>query len=317
MADLTPEEIDALTKDGADGPMPAAAGPGAVSTLDLARPERSLRGELPGLDLVLERFARGLPAALRACLGAAPDAAVTEVELVRFARVVETLARPASLQLLRLAPLRGHALLVVPAPLAAAALEVAFGGSRGRQTPLEGREPSAIELRALERLGARVVQELVAAWRPVAALEGAVVRSETDPAYAGVGPGELVVQVAVRLGLDGVELGLALCVPWAALDPVRARLGAGPGREAAAVAEGAWSEPLRALLGETELELTAELGRRRLSVRQVLALRVGDVLPLGTGREGPVVVRVEGRPRFLGAPGVSGTQHAVQLTARL
>jgi flagellar motor switch protein FliM len=97
---------------------------------------------------------------------------------------------------------------------------------------------------------------------------------------------------------------------------MRARLAAAPGQDAVGVTGESWDGPLRGLLGDTELELTAELGRRHLSVREVLRLKVGDVVALGTGREGPVLVRVEGQPRFLGAPGVTGARHAVQLTAR-
>jgi flagellar motor switch protein FliM len=319
MSDLTQEEIAALVQD--DGAPGDAAGRAAkaVSALDLTRPERSLRGELPGLELVLDRLTRALPGGLRAHLGSAPAASVAGVELVRFARVLEGAARPVSLQLFRLAPLRGLAVLVVPGPLVGALLEVAFGGSRGRQTALGARDLSAIELRALERFGARVLQEVQAAWRPIATLEPTLAGHETNPAYVTVAPEELVLQLDLRLSADGAsELGLSLCIPWAALDPLRGRLAATPGREAApAVRDGHWQESIQDLLGETDLELTAELGRRALSLRQVLALKVGDVVALGTGREGPVVVRVEGQPRFLGAPGVSGTHHAVRLTAKL
>lgn len=319
MSDVTQDEIDALMQEGGAAAGAVPGGPAAVSTLDLARPERSLRGELPGLEVVLERLTRSLRTTLRAFLGAAPTVSVAAVELVRFGHVIEHLAAPISLQLLSLPPIRGTAVLGVPAPFAAAVLEVAFGGSRGRQTVIEGRDHSPIELRALERAGARVLQDLVTAWRPIAPLEGTLVRSEINPAYAPMTERELVLQIELAFGIEGAEtLGLSLCLPWAGLDALRARLAVAPGHEqAVAERDERWNGRLRAVVGETELELTAELGRRQLSVRQVLALRVGDVLSLGTGREGPVLVRVEGRPRFLGAPGISGNRHAVQLTARL
>jgi flagellar motor switch protein FliM len=321
MSDLTQEEIDALVREeaGASGDAAGRAAGSGVSALDLTRPERSLRGQLPGLELVLDRLARGLSAALRGYLGFAPAVSVGALELVRFARIVEGLARPMSIQLVRLAPLRGQAVLVVTGPLVGALLEVAFGGSRGRQTSLAERDLSAIELRALERFGARVLQEMQTAWRPVVGLEASLVGHETNPAFVAVPLHELVLQIELRLAVDGApDLGLSLCVPWAALDPVRDRLAATPGQEVAtALGDERWQESMHHLLGETDLELTAELGRRALSLRQVLALKIGDVVALGTGREGPVVVRVEGQPRFLGAPGISGTHHAVRLTAKL
>jgi flagellar motor switch protein FliM len=74
---------------------------------------------------------------------------------------------------------------------------------------------------------------------------------------------------------------------------------------------------MEAALAEVAVEVSAELGARRLALRDVLALRVGDLLPLETGRDGPVVLRVAGKPRFLGAPGVAGGKNAVRITARL
>ena len=52
-------------------------------------------------------------------------------------------------------------------------------------------------------------------------------------------------------------------------------------------------------------------------MRQVLNLQVGDVIPLGTGREGPVLLRIEGHPGFTGAPGISGGNNAVRVSGRL
>jgi flagellar motor switch protein FliM len=321
MSDLTQDEIDGLIRGegAAAGGAGDARGEGAVSALDLTRPERSLRGQLPGLELVLDRLVRGLTAGVRPFLGSAPIVSVAAVELVRFVRVIEGLTRPVSLQLVRLAPLRGQAVLVVPAPLVATLLEVAFGGSRGRQAALEERDLSAIQLRALERFGARIMQEVQTAWRPLVALEASLTNHETNPVFVAISPHELVLQIDLRFSVEGTaDLGVSLCIPWASLDPVRDRLASTPGHEAAAaVRDERWQESLHHLLGETDLELTAELGRRALSLRQVLALKVGDVVALGTGREGPVVLRVEGQPRFLGAPGISGTHHAVRLTAKL
>jgi flagellar motor switch protein FliM len=105
-------------------------------------------------------------------------------------------------------------------------------------------------------------------------------------------------------------------LPNAALDPLRHRLQAGVIGEGEAPGAG-FGDRLRAALAAVELEVAAELGTHRMRLRDVLGLSAGDVLPLRTGREGPVLVRVEGRPRFLAAPGVLAGSNAVRVTARI
>jgi flagellar motor switch protein FliM len=318
---LSPDEVNALLKGVADGEIAAggaASAPRGVRVLDLTSQERSLRGRLPGLDLVLDRFVRALRPSLGAFFGRIPAVAVTGVELVKLARVTERLTQPVCLQLFRLTPLRGQGVVVLRGPLVGTLLQVFFGGSLARIAPIGERELSSIEQRVLERFGARVLADLREAWRPVGVLELALVRSETNPAFAAItGPQDLVLQLDVQITAEGAEDGtLSICIPNGALDPVRHRLAARPGEEAEAPAA-VWSDRMRALIADAELELSAELGTRRMRVREVLALAPGDVIPLGTGRDGPVLVRVEGRPRFVGAPGMSGGSNAVRVTGRL
>src|SRR5262245_43145417 len=323
MADiLSQDEMNALLKGVADGTIPAGGDAGAarrgVQTLDLTSQERSLRGRMPGLELVLDRLVRGLRTSLAGLFGQQPPVAVTGVELVKFARVTERLPQPICLQLFRLTPLAGQGMLVVTPPLAAALLQVVFGGHPSRRTPLAARELSALEQRALERFATRVLQDLQEAWRPIAALELGFLRSETVPMFACiVPPQELVLHLDLRLDVDGSDdARLWVCIPNAALDPLRPRLQTPPGAESTGP-RASWGDRVRAVLAAAELELSAELGTRRMRVREVLGLKVGDVLPLATGREGPVLVRVEGRPRFLGAPGVSAGSNAIRITGRI
>jgi len=319
---LSSEEVNALLKGVADGEIAAEGGapspPRGVRVLDLTSQERSLRGRLPGLELVLDRFVRGLRPSLGAFFGRIPAVAVSGVELVKFGRITDRLTQPVSLQLFRLAPLRGQGMVVLRGPLVGTLLQVFFGGSLARTTPVAEREFSSIEQRALERFGARVLADLREAWRPVAVLDFTRTRSETNPAFAPIAAAQdLVVQLDVQITAEGAEQGtLSICIPNAALDPLRPRLQATPGDETEPPAA-VWGERMRALLAGAELEVAAELGARRMSMRDVLALAPGDVIPLGTGRDGPVVVRIEGRPRFVGAPGMSGGSNAVRVTGRL
>jgi flagellar motor switch protein FliM len=318
---LSQDEVQALLKGIAEGRVSGAgadaAARGAVQAIDLTNQERVLRS-VPGLELVVERFARALRGSLAAFFGQLPAVAVGTLEQVRFGRVLERLAPPASLQLFKLTPLRGTGMLVVTPPLVGALVQTFFGGSPGRGGAAPARELSAIELRVVERLGARVLQDLRAAWEPIAPVACTFLRSETNARFASIVPADdVVLLLELTVAVEGVaDGGLAVCIPNAALDPIRARL------QQAAVGErdaqdGSWRDRLRAALAATEVEVSVELGSRRLPLRAVLGLHAGEVVPVGTGREGPVVVRVAGRPRFVGAPGVAGGHNAVRITATI
>jgi flagellar motor switch protein FliM len=317
---LSEEEVDALLRGVAEGALSTGGAHRArgVQTLDLTSQERNLRGRLPGLELVVDRFVRGLRASLGTLLGRLPDLHLNGLELLRFARVTAGLPHPVALQLFRMAPLRGQGLLVVSPPLASLLLQVFFGGAPGRKAPPAARDFSAIEQRVLERLGTRVLHDLRDAFRPLATVDFGGLRCETNPLFAAIAaPQDLVVLLDLSVELEGAEgARLALCIPNAALDPLRHRLQAGVSGEGETPGAG-FGDRLRATLAAVELELAAELGTHRMRLRDVLGLRAGDVIPLRTGREGPVLVRVEGRARFLAAPGMQGSSNAVRITARV
>jgi len=242
---LSQDEVNALLKGVADGAIPAGSdgsgGRGGVRTLDLANQEVTLRGRLPGLERVADRLARNLRRALATLFGQMPEVRVSALELERLVTFTSRLPQPVSLQLFRMAPLRGQGMLVVHPALAGGLLQTLFGGSLGRPTKLAARDFSAIEQRVLERLGAQVLRAFAEAWRPVEPVECAFVRSETNPQFATiVGAQDLVVRLDVDVLLDGSEDGrLSLCFANAALDPVRGRLrrAVASGEEAGGAAE--------------------------------------------------------------------------------
>jgi len=310
---LSRDEVDALLGGVADGAVsPGRLRAAHVVPIDVTSQTRSLRGRHRGLALVVDRFARAVRTTLGGVLGKWPTVEPTTLELVRFACVSARLVAPMSVHVFRMPPLDGQGTIIVPPPLAALLFEASLGGDARRRTPLAPREFSAIEQRVLGRLATRVLHDLRDAWQPVAAIDVALVGSEPTAA-AVLASHEIVLLIELAVGIDADEtVPLRVCIPDAALDPIRHAL-AKPGGEGGR--RGGWSDRMSELLGPTEVELVAELGMQRLRLAEVLALRAGDVLRLSTGREGPVLVRVEGRPVFVGAPGVSGSSNAVRITA--
>src|SRR5712691_8277216 len=228
---LSKDEVDALLQAVDDGGLPAGVpaadgGRGGVRTVNLTRLQWSVEGRLPGLKPLVDRLVRSLRTSLATFFGQIPTVTARGAQMVRYETVLGRLEPPVNLQLFRLTPLRGQGMLVVTPPLVGAFLQVVFGGDPGRRTPVPAREFSAIELRALERLGTRVLQDLREAWAPVHPVECAFVRSEPTPQFAGVaGPQDLMLVVEIGVAVDGCEDGcLRIHVPHASLEPIRGRL---------------------------------------------------------------------------------------------
>jgi flagellar motor switch protein FliM len=320
---LSQDEVNALLQAVDDGGIPAGdtaadGGRGGVRTVNLTRLQWSVEGRLPGLKPIVDRLMRGLRTSLATFFGQIPTITPRGAQMLRYESVLARLEPPFSLQLFRMAPLRGQGMLLMTPPLVGAFLQVVFGGDPNRRTPIPAREFSAIELRALERMAIRVLQDLREAWAPVEPIEFAFVRSESDPQFLGVaGPQDLMLVIEFGVAVDGCEDGsIHIHVPQASLEPIRSRLQA-TAEDTTQTRDASWDARLRANVAEAEVELSAELGRHCMTMREVLALAVGDVVTLGTGREGPVLVRVEGQPHFLGAPGVAGGRNAVRITETL
>ncbi|MEW6271530.1 MAG: FliM/FliN family flagellar motor switch protein [Thermodesulfobacteriota bacterium] len=314
--ELSRDEVDALLKGGDDGEVALTeetAPPGTVRPAPLVRaagesPER----RFPGLTLLHERFARELASSLGALFESTVAVERGEIVALDFATLRNRLAPGAVLSVFSLAPLPGQGMLALPPALAFEMVDRLFGGPGAVPDAMRRREPSPIALRTIERIALRVLGALAAAWQPVARVDCALVRTDATPLLAAIaGPGDAVVSLESACDLGGGASPAWVVLPEAPLEAVRAKL-EGP-RGTPPRVDRAWLGALRAAIEGTEVVVTADLGRVRMSAREVLALRPGDVLDVATRGDDPLAVRVEGTVLFTGQAGVSRGRNAVRL----
>jgi flagellar motor switch protein FliM len=318
---LSKDEVDALLKGVSEGNVRGAGGaPGAsaVRPCDLTAQERALYGRLPGLDRVFDVFIRNLRGTIEGTLGDIGGLSLSGVELLRYGSWTQRFAGAQSVHMFKLAPLHGNGLLLLSPTLAAAALEVAFGGKTRRSKAIEEREYSLIETRVLQRLVSRILGDFQEAWQIIEPLELSLVRSESYFSHAVVATDDAVALVAeVRILLESEEeLSLTVCVPYGALDPLRTKLAG----EIDGLAEDrgpSWMGQMRERIDDVSIDVSVELGSCLVSLRRLVALKEGDLLVLDTRKDDPVVVRVEGLPKFYGMPGLARSGHAVRVLGRI
>jgi len=316
---LSKEEVDALLQGVKEGGVPVEGEPvppGTVQAYDLVGEDRLAGRRFPALDQVHERWLRRLPVSLATLVGATPTLTLGTCETVRFATFRNRIAAGTCLQVFTMQPLRGQCLLALSAPLAFALIDRVFGGPGQVPEGMSGREFSAIELQTLQRVSARILADMAEAWAPVQKVDCAIVRVESNPAYLTItSPSEAVVAVEVVCDLGAGPAPLVVALPYAMLEPLRERLGA-PQAAPVSGSDREWLAAIAGAVRQAQVDVSAELGHHEISTRELLQLRVGDVVSLGVRGEDPVALRVESIHVMTGMAGVSRGQNAVRVVGR-
>lgn len=313
---LNQDEIDALLHGVDSGRVSTDAppAPGEVRVYDFANQVRIVRGRLPTLEMINERFARLFRISLFNMLRRTPEVAVAPVRMMKFSEYVHTLHVPTNLNLVRIQPLRGTALVVLDPKFVFATVDNFFGGT-GRFAKIEGREFTATETRIIHMLLKQVFADLKEAWSHVARLDIDYLNSEINPHFANiVSPTEIVVLTSFHIELDGGGGDLHITMPYSMIEPLRELLDAGVASDRVEHDE-RWVDALTAEIEDAQVELTCLLGQTQISMRELLNMRAGDVLPFEFN--GRASVFAEDIPVFRGQFGVSHGQQAVRIEQRV
>jgi len=311
---LSQDEIDALLHGVDSGKVKTEAppAPGEARAYNFQSQDHIVRGRMPTLEMVNERFARHYRISLFNMLRRAAELSVKGVEMVKFSDYVHSLLVPTSLNLVRIKPLRGTALVLFEPRLVFAVVDNFFGGAGRFHAKIEGREFTPTEMRVIQLLLKQAFADLVEAWAPVMKLEFEYINSEVNPHFANiVSPREYVVVSRFHVELDGGGGDVHVTLPYAMVEPLRTVLDAGIQSDRVDRDE-RWTELLREQLRDAEVDVSSFLARADLSLRALMRLKPGDVLPIDKPRT--VELRVEGLPLFRGHFGVSNGKNAVKIT---
>ncbi|MFC4308528.1 flagellar motor switch protein FliM [Steroidobacter flavus] len=313
---LNQDEIDALLHGVDSGAVKTEApiAPGEARNYDFSNQVRIVRGRMPTLEMINERFARLFRISLFNLLRRTPEVAVAPVKMLKFSEYVHSLHVPTNLNLVKIAPLRGTGLIVLDPKLVFTTVDNFFGGN-GRYAKIEGREFTATEQRIIHMLLKHVFADLKEAWSHVQRLDIEYVNSEINPHFANiVSPTEIVVITSFHVELDGGGGDIHITMPYAMIEPLRELLDAGVASDRVEHDE-RWVSALKEEIEDADVELTTLLGRSKLTMRQLMDLKAGDILPCDFN--GRATIMAEDVPIFRGKFGVSNGQQAVQIEDRI
>lgn len=301
MADsfLSQEEVDALLE-GVTGESQKLAKEevptGGVRTYNLSSQERIVRGRMPTMEIVNERFSRNLRLGLFNFIRRSPEISVGGVQVQKYSAFLRELVVPTNFNIMAIRPLRGNGLVVCEPSLLFGVIDSLFGGNGKFHTRIEGRDFSPTEQRVINRLVEVVAEEYKKAWRGVYPIELAYQRSEMQPQFATIAtPSEIVVSTSFTLEIGDITGSLHICIPYATLEPIRDVLYSSVQGDAIEV-DRRWVKLLSHEIQAAEVTMVAELAKTEATVEQLLAMQVGDFIELD--RHPSITAHVDGVPIF-------------------
>ena len=315
---LSQAEVDALLKGVTEGNVETEqpeVPQGGLRQYDLTSQERIIRGRMPNLEVINERFARIFQVSTSALLRKTVDFAPGSIEVLKFGEFIKRVPMPSNINVIKMEPLRGHILLVIDARMVFLLLDHLFGGSGQTHVKTEGRDFTPIEQRFIRKIVDMFIEDLQKAWTPVHPVKISFARSEINPQFAMiVVPTEVVISITFRLEIEEEGRDILLALPYPTIEPIRDKLYGGFQSDQLEVDRN-WSDRFKRQLTGCLVSISVEMGSTVLTVREVTNLSVGDIILLDKGEMDELEMSVEGRPKFYGKPGIHRGGIACQITS--
>jgi len=295
---LSQEEVDALLR-GVSGENDEDNGQSdseGVHNYDIGRQERIVRGRMPTLEIINERFARNLRIGLFNFIRRNAEISVGPVRVQKYSEFIRNLVVPTNLNLVHVKPLRGTGLLIFDPDLVFLIVDNLFGSDGRYHVRVEGRDFTPTEQRIIQRLLEVVFTECQKAWEPVYPIEFAYLRSEMNTQFANIAtPTEVVVAMTFHIELGAGGGDFHICLPYSMVEPIRDILSSTMQADRTEV-DNRWITMMSRQVQAAEVELVATLGSSPVNLGQILNLKKGDVVMMEITDQ--VVADVSGIPVF-------------------
>lgn len=281
---LSQDEVDALLGGVDDGVIDTSpdevAFDGDAHPFDFNNQERIVRGRLPTLEMINERFARYFRISFFDMLRKSPEISVTGIEMVKFNEYIQTLQQPTSLSMIKMQPLRGTGLIVLDPGLVFILVDNFFGGDGSIEAEIGDREFTSTELRVIEKVVQISFQDLVKAWQPVMSVNFNYHDHEVNPQMATiVSPTEVIVVSTFHVELDGGGGDIQIVYPYSMLEPIRNLLDTGVQSDHGEIDE-RWAILLKEELMHAKINMQALFIEKQVPLSDLINFRAGDIIPI-------------------------------------
>ena len=285
-----------------------------IRSYDLTRQEHILHGKMPRFERANERFVKSLRNSVSTLIMRPVDVSIHHVETLPFGEFINSIPSLSSINIFKMAPLKGHALLVLEAPLVFTLVEFFFGGNGKQYNIAEEKSFTSIEQRVIKRVVTIALHDLSTAWNEIVPIRPEHVGSEMNPEFVTiVTPGEIIIKIEIHVKAEDFTGKLFLCIPYSMIEPVKDKFSSGIQTEKVDVDQ-KWIATLKEIIMDAPVEISAEIGTAEITFGDLMNLDTGSVISLGKSLSDESVIKVEGLPKFRGMPGYSQGNQAIKIT---
>lgn len=318
---ISQDEVDALLNGLAAGAIGTEDAknpiPMEVQPYDFIGYQSSVSSRMPGLEIVNHNFSKLLRTSVYKFMMKYFDINVQRIETMKYSDFISTVTMPSSMNSFTMEPLNGYALLVLEAPLVFAFVEGFFGGSTVHNINSGGRAFTQIEQSVIKKVVDLILKDVESAWQVMSPVKSKYVKSEMNPLFVPIAaPDQDIINIEVQLVMEDFSGRMSLCIPDSMLGPVKEKLYSGIQNDTYESNPG-WAHVLTESLMNTNLNLSADLGKIMINFEDLLNLREGSILNLGQSASDELVIKIEDSPKFKGIPGVCKGNHAVKLSGSI
>lgn len=286
-----------------------------VQVLNFANQERIVRGELPVLDKIHDRAARFFANDIYQLMAKDLEIKQEPLSIVKHREFLSSLPNPTLMTIRRFKPLRGKALILFDSTFVYDLVDYYFGGSSQFPAETDRTDFTATELRVMEIIIGKLVQNIQQAWAPIIKLDAIKVGDETNPQLVHIGePNELL--LVSRFNLDfGKESGsFSFVIPYSMVEPIKQQLELGAARPDDEI-DPNWMMSLREELMEVELTVSSVMAKANSTLGKVMEWQSGQFVPIEMNEV--VTLDIEGTPGFTATIGSANDKRAVKIIKKI
>jgi len=327
---LSQDEVDALlnaVNDDSDPSASDSSGGGGfgdveetdanIQPYDLTNQDRVIRGRMPILEIIYERFIRQFRVSLSNSLRKISTISMISTDLLKFGEFVNTLPIPSCMCIMRFNELRGPALIVFESKLAYAIIDSYFGGTDRPFTKIEGKEFTSIELSFMKRVMDMAITDLEEAWAPVHRIDAQYVRTEINPQFVGVvPPSDVIITTTFEVEFESASGTIMVLIPYSTIEPIKQKLSSSFQADNDVV-DTLWTKSMQDHVSNAQTTAIVKLGETDISIGDLISLQVGDVIPLSQEVSGELDLEIEDAKKLKCLVGVYKGNRAVQITRRI
>ena len=282
----------------------------AIRDYNIGGQERIVRGRMPTMEIVGERFARNIRLGMFNFIRKSPEVSIGGTKVIKYSAFLREIVVPTNFNIVQIKPLRGSGLIVCDPSLVFAVIDALYGGTGKYHTRIEGRDFSPTEMRVIQRLVECIITEYRKAWQGIYPLELEYQRSEMQPQFCNVAsPTEVVVASSFTMEVGETSGTVHICLPYSTLEPIRDVLYSAMQGEGET--DRRWIKLLRSQLQAADLPVVAELATARATVEQLLSFKPGDFIELDLQQM--IQAKVDGVPVFDCSYGTSNGRNAIKI----